>query len=271
VLTVLGIPNLATGLLGGVNGDYIKNQLDQERISHDFTRISSNNRMSLTIIDSSTKALTRILERGPKISKTELKAFTLNSERLLSKASCLVLSGRNAYGVADSFYGEIISRANRLGVFTVFDTSGKPYPIGLKKKPLMVKPNLKEAEEIVGRKLTLFFQIKKALDHFHNLGISTVAITMGSRGAIVSNQRQIFMATPPPINRKSPVGCGDSFIAGFVASMNNRDSFENSIRLAVACGTANAFTINPGDVKLQLIKKIYNKVKIRKLKKLSNG
>ena len=64
VLNHLGVKNIASGFLGGRDGNYIKEQLKKERIKHAFCDISANTRTSLTIIDPSLNTITRLLERG---------------------------------------------------------------------------------------------------------------------------------------------------------------------------------------------------------------
>ncbi|UCG35784.1 MAG: 1-phosphofructokinase family hexose kinase [Candidatus Omnitrophota bacterium] len=261
----LGHRALATGFIGGGSGSYIGRQLDKEKIKHRFTPIEGNTRTSLTIIDSQTKKITRVLERGPKISPRELKAFKKAFTSHLSRASFVLFCGRNIPGAGDSIYAGLIAIAKKRGVKTLLDTSGKALILGLKKKPFMVKPNLQEAEHVVRKKLKSFSDIKKALRHFHNLGIEVVAITMGSKGAVVSDKNEVIFARPPEITRKNPVGCGDAFLAGFVLSVVRKKSLKESLTLGVACGAANAASISPGFIKRESLGGIIKKIQLKRI------
>lgn len=265
VLQRLSKPTVATGFIGGPNGEYLKKHLDDERIKHDFCRIMDNARTSLTIIDPALNTITRVLERGPVVTKKDLDSFRRKYLKLLKESCYVVFSGRNVPGAPDSFYSELITIAKKNSVNTVFDTSGKPYELGLKRKPFMVKPNLKEAEQALGKKLPSFSQVKQAARDLHRFGIMIVAITMGSRGALVFNGKEMIMATPPKVNRLSPVGCGDAFIGGFIAYCINNRSLADCVRMAVACGAANTLHINPGFIKPADLKRIYKEVKIKNL------
>jgi len=266
VLKFLGTPTIATGFIGGSDGDYITMRLDKERIKHDFCFIGENTRTSLTIIDPSHNTITRILERGPSITRFELNKFKRKFFKLTRQCRVVIFSGRNIPGAPDYFYEELIEIAKKNNIFTVFDTSGKPYELGLQAKPSMIKPNLKEAEQLLYRKIFLLSEAKQAVYQLHKRGIPLVALTMGSRGAIVSNGKEMIQAIPPKIKRKSPVGCGDAFIGGFIASYVRNKSLGESVRMAVSCGAANALSINPGFINKTKVKKLFKQVKIQNLK-----
>lgn len=115
--------------------------------------------------------------------------------------------------------------AKKKNIPTILDTSGKAYKLALKKKPFMIKPNLKETESALGIKLSSLSKIKQAAYKLQKSGIKIVAITQGSRGALVYNGKEMILATPAQLVRKSPVGCGDAFIGGFIASQIRKKKF----------------------------------------------
>ena len=262
VLAHIGVKNVATGFLGNIGGFYIEEELRKQKIENAFTCIDGTVRTSLTIIDPSDVKLTRILERGPKVKPSDIKKFKRQYSSLLKGVSVVVLSGRNIPGTHDSFYAQLIKMAKRQKVLTVFDTSGEPFPRGLKEKPFMIKPNVDEAEELLGRRIRSRKEISAALKEFKMMGIEMAVITDGSRGAYLYDKDHLIHAIPPKINRKSPVGCGDAFIAGFIGAYIKHKSLEECVSLAVACGAANASSIDPGEVSKRMVLKYFNQVKI---------
>ncbi len=265
VLRHLGSPTLASGLLGGCSGLYLREKLAKEKINNDFSRIKGNSRTSLTIINSKTNELTRVLERGPWVSRKELAAFRKKYLSLLSHSRCVIISGRNIPGVPDSFSGELVSLARKKGIPTVLDTSSRPYELGLREKPFLIKPNLKEAEHVLGYRLNSLSQRKKALKKFLAGGVKIAIITLGSQGAIAANERETILVRPPKVKRLSPVGCGDAFVGGFIAAYLHDLDFCGCLRKAAACGTANALSINPGAINRIMVKRLARKVKITRL------
>jgi 1-phosphofructokinase family hexose kinase len=265
VLRHLGIPSVTSGFLNNIYGRYIIQQLNKEKILHNFCPLKGYTRTSLTIIDPVLNKITRVLERGPSVKKNDLRLFRKKFLYLTERCKYVIISGSPLPGTPDSFYGELIDIAKKKNILTVFDSSGRAYKLGVKKKPFMIKPNLKEAEELLGEPLVSISKIKKAAYNLHREGIRIVTITMGSRGVVAFNGTEMILAIPPKVLSKNPVGCGDSFIGGFIASHSLNKSFWECIKMGVACGAANVLTINPGFIKLRTIKRILRKVKIENI------
>ncbi len=267
VLNTLKIKNIATGFLGGPNGNYIKKHLLKNKIVYNFCNIENNSRTSYTIINPITEVTTRILERGPKITKKDLTNFKYIYLSLLKKSDYVIISGRNIPGAPDKFYSDLITYAKKRNKITILDTSGIPYKLALTHKPFMIKPNLNEAEQIIGKKLNSLQKKINTVNYFHSLGIKIVILTIGSKGAIASNGDEIIYALPPKTIQKNPVGCGDSFIGGFIAYYKNNKSFKDCVRMGIACGTANAQNVYPGLIKLSAVKKISTQIQIKNIKR----
>ena len=265
VLKELGVGALATGFLGGPDGRYIEEGLAEEDIGQEFCAIQDRTRTSLTVIDPAKGTVTRVLERGPRIGSGELDIFRKRFLVLLRSCRYIVLSGSSAPGIPGSFYGELIEMSRNRGVMTILDTSGKALEMGLKKKPYMIKPNLKEAEQLSGRKIRSISDAKSAARCFYRAGIKIAAVTMGSQGAVIFDGKEMFLGVPPRTKIQSLVGCGDAFIAGFIASQVKNRSFKESFRAAVACGAANTQSVNPGFIKRSHVGKIIKCVRIKSL------
>jgi sugar/nucleoside kinase (ribokinase family) len=56
----------------------------------------------------------------------------------------------------------------------------------------------------------------KMAKKFHDSGSDLVAITMGKKGVLVSNESEMIRAGAEDIEVTDPTGCGDSFIGGFL-------------------------------------------------------
>jgi len=265
VLKSLGLDSLASGFIGGHDGQFLVGLLKEEKIKHDFCRIKANTRTSLTVIDPLSKTITRVLERGPEVTKQEISLLEKKISLLEKQAKYLIISGRNVPGCNTNFYGKIIKQAKNKNIFTVLDTSSDSFKLALKAKPDMIKPNLDEAEQFLKRQLNTVEDIKSAAYSFFNLGIKNVAITMGSAGAVLFNGQELILATVPKIIRKNPVGCGDAFIAGFIASFQRSEEFTECIKMASAVAAANALSIAPGMVKKKDLSQILKEVKIKSL------
>jgi 1-phosphofructokinase family hexose kinase len=264
-LKKLGVYSVATGFAGGVSGSYIRGKLNKEKIKTAFIEIQGETRSSLTVIDRKNRKTTRILENGPLVKQKEVRAFKQKFSSLLDHCCYVVFSGRNIPGTGDSFYRELIRMAKKKGKITVLDTSGAAFALGIKAKPDIIKPNLREAEIVLKRTMDTTSKIKKGMRVFLNKGIKYVIVSLGSHGAIGYNGEEFWSAVPPAQKAINPVGSGDALVAGFISAQLKEYSFAKSLQAAVAVGTANALSINPGYFTKAQVRRIIKKVKLKKV------
>ena len=73
-LKALGVPVVATGLIGGSTGTRIVEQLTDEAILNDFVHIDGESRTSTAVVDIAGGTYTEINEWGPAVRDEELAA-----------------------------------------------------------------------------------------------------------------------------------------------------------------------------------------------------
>ncbi len=107
VLKQLGSPVLATGLLGGHIGAFIKEKLDEVSLQNDFYPIQSETRNCIAILHEGSQ--TEILEAGPTITPEEQAGFLAHFENLLKEVDLITISGSLPSGMDDDLYATIIN------------------------------------------------------------------------------------------------------------------------------------------------------------------
>ncbi len=259
----LGIPALATGLIGGSTGKFMQRSLTREHIPNDFSHVSFETRISLTINDPAQDLETRILEPGHPVPSKDMQQFNTKFKKLLKRAHCVVLAGRVPLGTTDHLYAKLIAMARKRNVPVFLDTHGPALRAGIKAKPFAIKPNLKEAEAALGMRLNSLPEIKRAVKKFHKYGVQLVIISMAAQGAIVSNAKEMFLVQPPAVKVKSQVGCGDSFVAGCVYGLVRRLPLSSMAAFASAVGTANAMGTTPGAVNRRTVQQLISRIKVK--------
>ncbi len=65
----------------------------------------------------------------------------------------------------------------------------------------------------------------------------TVAVTLGSDGAIASRAGETAAVGAPTLESVDATGAGDNFTAGFLKGLGSGQTLEGALRLAVACGS----------------------------------
>ncbi|MBM4453242.1 MAG: 1-phosphofructokinase [Chloroflexi bacterium] len=256
---------IAYGFVGGIDGDILKQLLQQQGVPFDFTTIKGDIRSNLIITNLSNNSQTRIDAPGPTISKSELGSLTGKITYLEPKPDYLVLAGSVPPGVPDDIYTKLIEAAKKQGIKTVLDSDEEWLKEGIKAKPTLIKPNVYEAGVLLGTKLQDETAIVKAVKRLLAKGIEIVAISRGKEGLIISDGNKILKVTTPKVQVRSTVGAGDSTVAALVLSLTRGDDISEASRLAVAAGTAATLTPGTELCRRRDVEKLLPQVKVKKL------
>ena len=246
----LGVPVVATGLVGGGTGTRILEELSSEAILNDFVRISDESRTSTAVVDPTTNTYTEINEWGPHVEAAELTTLLEKLHYLSRGADMVVFAGSLPRGVDEDFYAEAIRDLNRRGVQTALDSEGEPLRLGLEAEPFLVSPNQPEAEAIVGQEFHEERDFLVALDELADLGARNVLITHDEGCfALLRESRgpaKRYRAVAPSVDAISTVGAGDVLLAAFIVGRLEGGTAEEALRKAVAAGTAATLEVGAG-------------------------
>ena len=262
VLHTLGESSLATGFLGGDTGAAVRADLDVAGIAHDFVTVPAPTRVCVTVIDRSASTATELVEESKAVEPGDYAALIENLDALMWRASALVLSGSLPPGAPQAFYADCVRLAARAKVPTVLDATGEPLRRALPERPTVVKPNLKELEESVGRPCRTDEELRRAMRELWGDRVKWVVVTRGAAGAVAFDGEAVRRVTPPPVHAVSPIGSGDSFAAGLSASLVRGRSLRDACALAAACAAANVLTPAAGHVRREDVERLLPQVKI---------
>ncbi|HEX7064606.1 MAG TPA: PfkB family carbohydrate kinase, partial [Bacillales bacterium] len=95
-------------------------------------------------------------------------------------------------------------------------------------------------------------------------GIKTVAVTLGAKGMIVAGKKETWIATVPEVDVVSPVGAGDSVVAGFLHGFDCKNPFTETIRFAAASGVAAVMKNGTTQPELTDIRPLLDQIQIEK-------
>ena len=112
-------------------------------------------------------------------------------------------------------------------------------------RPFLIKPNRHELEEALDTTIKTKEDAIRYARHLQRLGARNVLVSLSQDGAIfVSEEGESFEANVPPGNLINAVGAGDSMIAGFLAGWKNTHDYKHAFLMAVAAGSASAYSEN---------------------------
>jgi len=232
----------AYGFIGGPDGRAVEILLDEEGVPFSFTPIEQETRTNFIITDTRTSQQTRIDAPGPRISRKELERFAKKLGYIRPSPDLMVVGGSIPPGVPANIYYDIILEAKGYGVRTILDAEGQWLEEGIKAKPYLIKPNIREAETLLMRELPTEEAIIKAALNLVEWGIEVGVISRGKEGIIAATKKNIFKAVPPQVKVRSAVGAGDCTIAGLALKLAYGEPLLEACRLAVAMGTAAVLT-----------------------------
>jgi 1-phosphofructokinase/tagatose 6-phosphate kinase len=267
-LSLLGRPVVATGFVGGPTGNRVLEELRQESVLSDFTRIAAETRINLAVIDPTSGEQTEINERGPAVSAEEVKRLFERIGYLAGGAKICVLAGSLPPGAGDDLYARLIADLSRRGVAVVLDAEGEAMMAGVRAGASMVTPNEREAEEIVGQEFADRSDLAQGLLELNRLGAAEAAITRpeGCVAAVGEGaERRLLEVHTEPLEPVSTVGSGDAFLAGYVAARYEGRRPEECLAYGVACGAESTQHFGAGTVDRNQVERLLGEVAVHDL------
>ncbi|MED3564232.1 tagatose-6-phosphate kinase [Bacillus xiapuensis] len=266
VVNQLGEDVLATGVLGGTIGDYIKQELNKSGIKNEFFRINQESRNCIAILHAGMQ--TEILESGPTLSANDGEAFLRKYKELLSKASLVTISGSLPKGLGSDFYLKMVEMGREKGIPVIVDTSGESLKQVLTHtvKPFAIKPNIHELFQLFGMELSRNIGNLKQLlasELFH--GIEWIVVSMGAEGAFVKQGEEYYQVHIPKIDVVNPVGSGDATVAGLAVALKHKQAVPTVLKTAMTTGILNTMEVGTGYINLDKFSSIFELIEVSKI------
>jgi 1-phosphofructokinase len=239
VIHRLGRSTLALGFTAGYTGELLRENLAAEGVPCEFVEVAGLTRINVMIYESSRRRRTRMYLPGPSIDVSRLNEIREIIAGMPS-VGIVILGGSLPQGLDENTYRDLLLWLHERNLRAILDTSGAALTAALGARPLLIKPNLEEAQELVGRTLANDDDILQAAESLRRRGPEHVVISLGERGAIATGPSGSWKAAPPPVRARSTVGSGDSMVAGLAIGLNEHTSLEDGLRWGSAAGAATA-------------------------------
>jgi 1-phosphofructokinase family hexose kinase len=267
-LSLLGRPVIATGFAGGPTGTRVVEQLREEAVLTDFTRIAGETRINLSVVDPTTGEQTEINERGPAVSPEEIEAFAKRLDYLAKGADLCVLAGTLPPGAGPELYARLVNDLRARDVTVVLDAEGEAMLAGLRAGASVVTPNEREAEELVGQEFGDRSDLVHGLSELVRLGAGEAAITRPDGCVAVvdeGGERRFVEVQTQSLEAVSSVGSGDAFLAGYVAARYDGRPPADCLAYGVACGAESTQHFGAGKVDRNRVERLLDEVEVHDL------
>lgn len=266
VIRRLGTPTTAIYPSGGFTGQILTRLLENEGVQSQGIPIVQETRECFTVHETSSGKDFRFLLPGPVLSLAEQQACADAFYQRSAIARFMVASGSLPPGVADDFYARLASRAKEHGQHFVLDTSGPALRAALEIGVYLIKPSLRELEELLGQTLTTEAQWHDAAREIVRRGqAEIVALSLGEDGALLVTANQSYRAPAVPVKVVSTVGAGDNFVAGILWGLCNQQTLEQSFGFGMASAAAAVMNVDSNLCEPADLHRLYEQVRITPL------
>jgi tagatose 6-phosphate kinase len=253
ILTDLGRPVRATGLIGGSTGERIAAELSRSTVDSQFVTVDGESRRTVVVVDG--QGATGLWEPGPTVSAAEWTAFRRRFDQLLAGVSVVVLAGSLPPGVPDDAYAELTEVAHGAGARVVLDADGRALAGGLRAGPDVVKPNRTELAAVTGQPVASAAEALTAARHLRRGGSTAVVATLGADGMVVSTVEGDWRASAGAAVPGNPTGAGDACVAALAHGLQHNQAWPDRLADAVAVSAAAARAPVAGTVDLAEIRR----------------
>ncbi|RMB61712.1 1-phosphofructokinase [Tessaracoccus antarcticus] len=233
-LSANGCPTLALVPLGGPDGRLLESLLEEANVEFTVVHLSGITRTNVAVVDPS-GTTTKINEQGPVLTTQELSSLRAAVLASAAGGEWLALCGSLPPGAPESWFADIIdAHPARVAI----DASGAAFRHAVAAGPDLIKPNLEELEELVGRGLSTLGDVLNAARTVVERGVGMVVVSLGSAGALAVTVEGHWFASALVTAPLSTVGAGDCLLAGLLQALQMGKSPQDALAEGVAWGSA---------------------------------
>lgn len=261
LLNNVDVDSKAWGFVAGFTGYFIKSELDNLGVKHDFVETSGATRINMKL---TTETETEINGQSSSVNLDNVSDFFTKLE-VLTEGDVVFLSGNVIAGMGVEDFKAIAKKVSASGATLVVDSNKELVLETLQYKPFVVKPNEFELGEMFGVTLNGIEEILQYAEKLQDRGAKNVLVSRGADGALLlTEDKEVFEVNVAKGKIVSTVAAGDSMLAMFVAKYNETKDYQEALRYASAAGGATSFSVGVGSK--QLIEELLPQIDVKKLK-----
>jgi len=260
VVCELGGSATAVYLSGGATGAVLDELLARTAVTGHRIGVRGRTRIAHSVLERSSGLEYRFVPQGPQVDPDEWALCRSALDEL--PWDYLVASGSLPRLAPVDAYAELADLARRRGARLVLDTSGEALKAALERGVFLVKPSLDELEWLVGHALEDDQRRLEAARQLVDKGqAEIVALSKGQAGALLVTRDLSLHLAPPPVEARSAVGAGDSFVGGMTLALARDWPLRSAFAYGVAAGTAAVLWPGHGLVRRPDVERLYEALK----------
>jgi tagatose 6-phosphate kinase len=260
-IAACGEPVVATGFVGGNNGRYLCELVARDGIRERFVRVKNETRCCINVLEPGGGS-TEFLEPGRPVYEAELEEMKGTLLELAKQSDVVTMSGSTPAGASSDVYQQLVRLVRETGKPVILDTSGDFLMKGIHALPTMLKPNIDEIGQLLGRKIDGIDEVVSAAQELHERGVEIVVVSLGAAGAIMACDEGVFHGNAPKIQAVNPVGAGDTMVGSFAVAIARGMKGSERLRFAMSCASASCLSPHTGRFDPQVADDLFNKTAV---------
>jgi 1-phosphofructokinase family hexose kinase len=248
-IAALGVPVTLVGLCDDAHAAEFSERLRLRGVDFRAVRSPVPLRQCLAIREANGR-ITEILERSEDAGEDTRFVLDQVLRHWAGESEAVVCTGSLPPGFAPDYYARV---ASELALPCAIDASGDALRAAADGSPWLLKPNAAEAADLLGAPVATLDDAATVARALHARGVRHAVLTMGGQGAVGIDEHGAWKASLQVEGVRNAVGSGDCFLGGLVASLVRGERLDDALRLAVACGAANALGDETGFVRIDTV------------------
>lgn len=265
VLSQLGAQATLYAFMGEESETGFRREMER-RCKCAFVAVPGACRTTVNVIDRKNGRETVITERGPEVTDAHVQRMLQALEANVQPGDLVCCSGSIITGAPEDLYARISRLSAKRGAQCALDCNaaalsksleGAAYALG--------KPNERELCALLGQART---QEPDEIARFAQRIMppyETLLISMGAQGGVWVGPEGACLARVPDKPVVSTVGSGDAAFAGALHAMAQSLDAKDALRLAMACGVANAMLGEVGSVHLEDVRSVIQEIAVTEM------
>lgn len=239
----LGGEALAVYCAGGPTGDQFEGLLDEEGVPQLRLKTEGLTRTNTTVTERSSDRQFRFVVPGPELQETEWRSCLDAVKSQKRRPRWVVASGSLPPGAPDDFYARLAEVCFELDARLLVDTSGEPLRQAVRQGVYLIKPNMREMQDLIGEEAADEQRLKAAAgEMLEECRCRVIVVSLGAGGALLISGEGTRHIRTPTVPIRSRVGAGDSMMAGLVLALSRGESLPRATMFGVAAGASAVMT-----------------------------
>jgi 6-phosphofructokinase 2 len=227
---------------GGPAGELFERLLRDAGLSIAPVKVAGALRESFTVDEGGSGLQYRFVLPGPSLTEGEIAAL-LDALAVLPGVTHIVASGSLPPGCDPAIIGQLGEVARKRDARLIVDTSGPALAACEGAGIYLLKPSLREVEDMLGKPVATEADEVAAAHALRDRGFAeAIILSLAERGALLVADGIEHRLPAIKVETRSAVGAGDSMVGAVTLALARGGSFEDALRYGIAAGAATLMT-----------------------------